>query len=128
MSEAFEHEMICSYLKANYPDVIFISDASGLRLPIAQATRWSRLKSHRGIPDLIILEPRRASHGLCIELKRTGEKVVKKDGTPKNPHIAEQLQILDKLYEKGYAITMAIGFENARDIINEYLGDGPASP
>ena len=128
MSEALEQEMVCSYLKANYPDVIFISDASGLKLPKGQAAKWSRLKSNKGMPDLIILEPRRAAHGLCLELKRSGEKVVDKHGTPKSLHISKQLQILDKLYKKGYATAMAIGFENARDIINQYLGDGPVSP
>ena len=121
MSEALEHEQLCSYLRATYPEVIFISDASGLKLPIGQATRWARLKSHRGVPDLIILEPRRNSHGLCIELKRTGEKIMKKDGSLKTVHLQEQHDLLTTLRKKGYVANFALGFEEAQQMIDTYL-------
>lgn len=129
MSEALEHEMVCSYLKVNYPDVVFLSDASGLSLPKGQATKWSRLKSEKGLPDLIILEPRGTWHGLCLEMKRTGKKLVKKNGElMKDEHLKEQYELLNKLLGKRYYCNFAIGFEHARKIIEEYMDFGPASP
>lgn len=122
MSEAIEHEMLCNYIKTNYSDVVFLSDASGLKMTMGQAVKWSRLKSHRGIPDLIILYPSSGYHGLMIELKRTGEKIYKKDGSLKTDHLKEQDDVLRELRSQGYYATFAIGFSAATAIINNYMG------
>jgi hypothetical protein len=121
MSEAQEHEMICQYIRAKYPDVIFLSDASGLKMTIGQAVKWSRLKSHRGIPDIIILAPRKGYHGLMIELKKTGTKIKKKNGEWKDDHIQEQAYVLGKLERDGYLSGFCIGYEDAIQTIDNYL-------
>lgn len=121
MSEALEHEILCNYIRTNFPHVVFLSDASGLKMTMGQAIKWGKLKSSRGIPDLIILQPRGIYHGLMIELKKTGEKIVKKDGTYKTDHLKEQAEVLSKLQAQGYYATFAIGFTQARDIVIEYM-------
>lgn len=121
MSEALEHEMLCCYIRTNYPHVVFLSDASGLKMTMGQAIKWGKLKSSRGIPDLIILHPMGIYHGLMIELKKTGEKIVKKDGTYKTDHLKEQAEVLSKLQAQGYDAVFAIGFEQAKNIICQYM-------
>lgn len=121
MSEAIEQEILCNYIRTNYPGIVFLSDASGIKMTMGQAVKWSKLKSHRGIPDLIILCPRNGWHGLMIELKRTGEKIYKKDGTLKTTHLNEQWEVLSILEYHGYIARFCIGFEEARDLLNKYM-------
>jgi hypothetical protein len=115
---------VCNYLRMVYPDVDFLSDASGLRLPIGLASKFSKLKSRRGIPDLIILEPRGGFCGLLLELKRANDDSVfsKKDGKLlNNKHVREQAKMLDDLMHKGSASYFAIGYDMARQIIDKYM-------
>lgn len=122
MSEFIEHTMVCNYLRSNHPDVIFFSDLSGVKLPWGLAHKVASLKSQRGIPDLVILEPRNGYHGLVIELKKTGNSPYKKDGSLKSdPHVHEQADVLKHLTELGYYAQFAVGFEEARRIINNYF-------
>jgi hypothetical protein len=60
--------------------------------------------------------------GLFIELKKEGTKLKKKDGTWANSHIAEQAETLMKLRSEGYEATFAVGFDEAKEIIDNYLG------
>jgi len=46
---------ISSYLKYQYPDVIFTSESSGIRLTIGQATKAKKQRSKHKLPDMIIL-------------------------------------------------------------------------
>ena len=64
-------------------------------------------------------------NGLFIELKRDGERIrKKKDLTYASEHIKEQAEMLNELRERGYAAFFAVGFDQAKQIIDEYLG-GP---
>lgn len=121
MSEAIEHTMLCNYMRTNYPHVVFLSDASGIKMTMGQAIKWKSMRSSNGIPDLIILHPNSIYFGLMIELKKTGEKIVKKDGTYKSDHLKEQAEVLSKLQAQGYYAVFALGFENAKNIIIEYM-------
>ena len=122
MKEEYEHLQICNYVKVIYPDVIFASDASGIWMPKRLAEKFSKLKSDKGIPDLLILEPKGKYAGLFIEIKRTGENIFKKDGSlRKNKHLEEQARILDRLKKKGYASYFAIGYNMAIEIIDDYM-------
>jgi hypothetical protein len=60
--------------------------------------------------------------GLFIELKREGTKLKKKDGTWLTSHLAEQAEMLEKLRSEGYEATFAVGFDEAKEIIDNYLG------
>jgi hypothetical protein len=115
---------VCKYLKLFYPDVIFTCDmAAGMRLTIGQAVKAQKLRSSRGLPDIIILEPRGGElgfAGLCIELKT--EKAANKNGTVKQTdHTREQQEVLTRLEKKGYMAKFCIGFEDAKKTIDFYL-------
>jgi len=118
-SESAIHAQICAYIKLQFPNVIFTSEASGIRLTIGQAKKMKGLRSGSGLPDLWIAEPRGGYHGLFIELKAEG--VTKKDGTYKTPHVAEQAEVLTRLNEKGYFTSFAVGFDHAKVLIETYM-------
>lgn len=72
-------------------------------------------------------------HALYLELKKEGEKLYpgpraknrfkSKDGNEyKNEHIMEQADCLYELRQREYCAEFAIGFEEAKKIIDEYLG------
>lgn len=61
--------------------------------------------------------------GLMIELKRDGTRILKKDGTVvADAHIREQMEVLRELERRGYKACFAVGFDQAKQIIDEYLG------
>lgn len=121
MSEKAEHRQVCRYLRLQYPGVIFNTDLSGIKLNQGQAISVKSLRSSNGFPDIVIYEPRHGFNGLFIELKRTGEVIYKKDGTPKTDHLKEQELMLSNLNKRGYCAKFAIGFEQAKDLIDWYL-------
>jgi hypothetical protein len=72
---------------------------------------------------MFIAEPAKGCHGLFIELKREGTRLKKKDGTWASAHLEEQNEVLNQLQKKGYAAYFAVGFEEAKQIIDDYLGE-----
>lgn len=128
-----EHEMymqIADYMRYQYPDVIYRFDlAADLKLSIGQAKKHKRLQGRRGYPDLFIAEPAfdfnrsRDIHGLFLEIKRPDVKIYKKNGElVANEHIREQAAVLDELRQRGYMAEFACGFDEAKKIIDWYLG------
>ena len=68
--------------------------------------------TQRGFPDLFLYVPRRVYHGLAIELKRrVGGRV--------SPAQAEWL---NRLREQGYKAIVCYGWDDARRVIEGYLG------
>lgn len=62
-------------------------------------------------------------NGLYLELKAEGNSPFKKDGTlKKDEHLEEQEEMLEALRLRGYKAEFAIGFEETKDIIDDYLG------
>ena len=121
-SEYDLQKSVCQYLRLQYPELIFTSDLSGIRMPIGLAVKTSKLRSSKSIPDLLIFEARKGYHGLFIELKRPGVKFFKKDGiTPATEHYAEQWEMINQLLSKGYLATHCNTFEGAKAIIDSYL-------
>lgn len=115
---------LCNYLRIRYPKIKFLCDvASGIPLSIGQASLASKMRSSRAMPDVHIMHPKNGYHGLYIELKKDGTKLYLKDGrTPvSDQHIREQLQMRDDLNALGYKAVIAIGFDHARKVVDEYL-------
>lgn len=111
---------VSNYLRLQYPDIIFTSESSGIRLTIGQAVKAKRLRSSKGLPDLIILEPKKKYSGLCLELK--SKSPLKKNGAfRKSEHLENQREILKNLTMKGYCAVFATGFDEAKEIIDNYL-------
>lgn len=112
---------ISTYLKLQYKDVIFTSESSGIRLSIGAAIKAKKQRSEGKLPDMIILEPRGPWKGLCLELKKEGEKVYCGNGKLRAGHISEQAKTLRRLSEKGYFACFAIGFSHAKQLIDDYM-------
>lgn len=120
--EETTHAAVAKYILMAYPEVIFNSDMAGVRLTKYQASKASKLRSSRAFPDLVIYEKRHGSAGLFIELKAPGVKIYKKDGSlVANKHIQEQAEMIYRLTRRGYAATFAVGFDEARKAIDNYL-------
>lgn len=128
-----EHEMymqIADYMRYQYPKVIYRFDlAADLKLSIGQAKKHKRLQGRRGYPDLFIAEPKVdlidmiKYSGLFLELKRPDVKIYKKNGElVANEHIREQAALLNELRNRCYIAEFACGFDEAKKIIDEYLG------
>lgn len=129
MTELELQAQVADYIRLRYPSVIFHSDfGSGIKLTMGQAIKQKRLNGgRRAWPDMFIAEPVPRSfpnvyHGLFIELKREGTRIYKKDGRlVADEHIREQFDMLADLRHKGYAAEFAIGFDEAKKLIDDYL-------
>lgn len=124
---------VADYLRLQYPHVLFHSDfGAGVKLTPGQARiQYRQNGGRRAWPDLLIAEPRTVTigknkycyAGLFIELKREGTRILKKDGTlVADAHIREQHELLCELERRGYKAVFAVGFDQAKDIIDRYLG------
>lgn len=128
MNESQLQQQVADYLRLQYPGVVFHSDyGSGVKLTARQAAIQKRQNGgQRGWPDMFIAHPKcvgaRIICGLFIELKRDGVRLKRKNGEWANAHIAEQAEMLDKLRTLGFETGFAVGFDEAKKIIDEYLG------
>lgn len=119
------HIAVCNYLKLQYPDVIFISEASGARVSLGLALKLKKMRSKHTHADLYILQPKLTQDeqlycGLILELKAVN--IYKKDGSLlKNEHVEDQQRTLDILNQKGYKATFVVGFNQAVSVIDDYL-------
>lgn len=124
MSEAELQKQVAIYIRMQYPDVIFHSDfGSGVKLTPWQA-KMQKMQNggRRAWPDMVLAEPVGKYHGLFVELKKEGTRLKKKNGDWASEHIAEQDAVLRELNDKGYKAEFAIGFEQALNLIDDYLG------
>ena len=133
MTELELQAQVADYLRLQYPNVLFHSDfGSGIKLTIGQAIRQKRLNGgRRSWPDLFIAKPQTVTFedgekyryaGLFIELKKEGTKIYKKNGElVADEHIREQYKMLNQLFEEGYMAEFAVGFDEAKKIIDRYL-------
>lgn len=113
---------VSTYLMMQYPYLIFTAESSGIRLTMGQAVKAKKLRSQRGLPDMMIFEPRGRFHGLMIELKKEGEFPFKiKGGLKAGKHLKEQAEAMDALKKRGYGACFCTGFDQARDVIDKYM-------
>ncbi len=116
---------VSNYLQIQYPTTIFRFDvASDQRLSIQQATRNSRLHGvwSKGTPDLVIYAKKGNYGALFIELKAAGCSPFKKDGTlRKDKHLENQDNFHQMLRDRGYKCDFAVGFDEVKILIDEYL-------
>lgn len=142
-SESDLQIQVADYLRLQYPDVMFHSDfgsgkmvdAGRVRMFIAHSNiiiprcyedankyngcHWVCFGHEKGEykkPALVVM------NGLFLELKKDGTRLKEKNGDWANEHVAEQAQVLEKLRERGYCAEFAVGLEEAKRIIDEYLG------
>lgn len=133
MTELELQAQVADYLRLQYPDVIFHSDfGSGIKLTMGQAIKQKRLNGgRRSWPDMFIAKVSTITAedgnkyryaGLFIELKKDGTRIFKKNGElVADEHIREQYEMLSRLYKEGYMAEFAVGFDEAKKIIDRYL-------
>ena len=124
------HKQICTYIKAQYPNVLFNTDMSGLKLTMGQAVQAKKLRSGNGFPDIVIYETSFyfdgyqdvLVFGLFLEVKK--ETPYLKGSTcilKKSEHLKEQKEMHHKLESRGYTVEFVWTFDMAKEIIDNYL-------
>lgn len=103
-----------------YPELqLLFAIPNGAKLPYRrdgkkrvtpQGLRLKKEGMKKGVPDICLPVARKGWHGLYIELK-----------FDKNRPTPEQEWWLNRLTENGYLAVAAWGFEEAKDVIVEYL-------
>ena len=114
---------VAAYLRLQYPKVLYHFDLAGLNLSRAQAGMMKAIQGYRGYPDLFIADKRDNFSGLFLELKKEGTKIYLKDEITlvADSHIREQAAILELLRQRYFCAEFAIGFNEAKKIIDKYL-------
>lgn len=111
MTEAQEQEALIE--RAQYHPItreyLFAIPNDGIRTP-AQGARFKRRGLKPGMPDVCLPYPSNGFHALYIELKT-------KIGKPTD----SQLKCIESLRKAGNAAYIARGWEEAWEIINDYL-------
>jgi hypothetical protein len=92
-----------------------------LNLSRAQAGMMKAIQGGRGWPDLFIAESNGVYHGLFIEIKPDETKLLKLNGMFATPHIKEQYNCHIELIKKDYKAAFTIGFDEAKEIIDNFL-------
>jgi hypothetical protein len=124
MRESKEYQLykaVATYLRLQYPKVIYHFDLTGVNLSKAQAGMNKAIQHGSGFPDLFIAHPRNGHSGLFIELKAEGTRIHKADGKCTTGHIANQQTVLINLSSRGYVAAFGVGFDQCKEIIDEYL-------
>lgn len=134
MRELDLQAQVADYIRLQYPDVIFHSDfGSGIKLTMGQAIKQKRLNGgRRSWPDMFIAKAKLmqtkdglpfVKHGLFLELKKDGVRILKRDGSlVADEHIREQAKMLQALERNGYEARFAVGFDQAKQVIDNYIG------
>jgi hypothetical protein len=117
---------LCRYVSLKYPDAIFNCDCSGLNLSAAQAGQAKVMRSDKGFPDFVLYEPRNGYHGLFIEIKKEGTKLMRKSRKQvysifKIDHLENQQAMIEKLRKKGYYACFGIGLSQCIRFVDGYM-------
>lgn len=120
-TEADAQKQLVSYLKWQYPGLIFNHDLGGMQMTYAQVQHAKNLGRVDSYPDLIVCRSCGGYHALFIELKRKGVRLKKKNGDWSSKRISKQAQMLERLRLEGYAAEFAVGFDEAKSLVDSYL-------
>lgn len=98
-------------LKNEFPNVEFISNIlDGARLGMLVRKHTKGMRNREGTSDIVILEPRKGFHGMCLEVK-TVTGILSK----------EQKDFLHRMALKNYHAIEAYGLDECFELIREYL-------
>jgi hypothetical protein len=115
------YNAIATYLKYQYPKILYHFDPTGLNLSKAQSGMLKAIQCNKGYPDLVILESRGQYKSFFLEIKSEGTNLYKKSGESASEHIADQLDCLLELRMRGYKAEFAVGFSESKELIDDYL-------
>lgn len=113
---------LVAYISEKYPDAIFLGNvASGVELGWKKAIRQKTQGNRKDWPDIFIANRHGGYSGCFLELKKMGTAIEKADSTPSSEHIRCQLTMLQLLRDEGYYSFMAVGWNEARAIVDWYI-------
>ena len=117
MSESTEQQLLIQWFKLAYPKYHLISIPNGQmvggRNKFALINKYKAEGLTPGVSDLFLCVPNNGYNGLWLEMKDRGEGV-----KSLSPH--QKMWLSDMEYV-GYKSAWAAGFDEARDIIINYL-------
>lgn len=108
-----EHDIqvaIVGLLESIEPTPLYSATVGGVRLAIHTAKKMKEAGYSKGVPDMLVYEPRGMYVGLAIEVKT--EKVRASD---------EQKEWIRQLNSKGWRAEICKGFDECADVICEYF-------
>jgi len=85
------------------------------------AVMLKKLRKKKYHPDLALYQSQGGFFGLFLELKKQGVRLKKKNGQWASPQIAGQAEYIADLRERGYCAEFAVGFDDAKEIIDYYM-------
>jgi len=120
ITEYSEQIKLVSWFRLKYPKHKYLLThfANGGFRTAKSGSLFKALGVVAGYPDLVLFVPRNGFPGLFIEMKKP---II--PGKPKAYVSSEQKEIMQLLKEQGYCVTLAYGFDEARNTIIEYMRD-----
>lgn len=112
-TEAQEQTKLCNWLTKK--GIWFYAIPNGGKRDPLEAIKFKRCGVKPGVPDICIPHPLKGFHGAYVEMKR------QKGGTLS----AYQSEWLFFLERKGYFVTIAHGFEEAKEKLEDYFSLPP---
>ncbi len=112
MKEYQLQNSIVKYIDLKYKDVLYTCTMGGVYLGKSSYGQKRLLKTNykKGVPDLLIFEPNKDYKGLMIEIKTLKGRATK-----------YQKEWISSLKERGYYSIIGYGFDEIKNIIDEYL-------
>jgi hypothetical protein len=108
--EALIQEAVINYINAQYPRLLYCASAGGVRTSMKQAVKMKKTGYVKGFPDIFIYNAKGAFFGLAIEMK-----------TAKGVMSESQKDWQAKLINNGYHAVTCKSFDEAKQVIDEYL-------
>lgn len=108
-----EHDIqvqLIGLLESIEPRPLYTATVGGVRLAIHTAKKMKEAGYSKGVPDLLIFEPRGMYQGLAIEVK-----------TDKGRPSPEQKEWCKNLNDRGWRAEITKGLDDALDVISEYF-------
>lgn len=109
---------ICKWLRKE--GFLFYCDiAAGLKLTSYQAMLVSKMRSGRGLPDIIVFcRCKGGEVGFAFEVKRSVNDYLRSDGSYRNSkHIMEQLSVMGILQNNGFICSFVTSVDEVKRII-----------
>jgi hypothetical protein len=116
---------LVQWFQMQYPRKLWFTNilSGGMYLTPRQGRKFKLLGAPRKFPDFYVDEPVGKYHGLRIEIKKDGERLKKRNGEWASEHIKEQSEMLERYRERGYYADFAIGFDQAKQIVEHYFAN-----
>lgn len=110
-----EHDIqvfVVDYLETLAPVPLYSATVGGVRVAMATALKMKQAGYRKGIPDLLIFEPRNGYVGLAIEVKTAVGRASE-----------HQIEWQKKLQERGWRAEICKGLDPCIKLIDEYFGE-----